>query len=402
MSLQLAARGFRVVLTSRADRGEAAARRLAGVGLAVEHRPLDVTDPGSVAALGTALAGTPLDVLVNNAGISMQGFDAAVARGTLEVNFFGALRVTETLLPLVPDGGTIVMVSSGMGEPALLAPALRERFTDPASRGTELCEFMRSFVRDVEAGRHAERGWPSSAYRVSKIGPQRARPILAPAPAPRRIRVNAACPGWVRTDMGPGRQPRRRERAASIVWAATPRMAPRGGFFRDGRAISAAVPGTDFVSKLLAEVGYAWRVAHPHVERPADLDDGLSPLAAVHARAGGDARGGGRRSAGDLASRGAADRERAAGDLAFAGGRPGDADPGDDGRDRSDAGRDGSDAGDAGCDGSDAGRDGSDAGRDGRDGSDAGRDGSDTGHDGRDGSDAGDDGRDGSDVRPGC
>jgi NAD(P)-dependent dehydrogenase (short-subunit alcohol dehydrogenase family) len=236
---QLAARGFRVLLTSRSDRGEAAARRLAGEGLAVEHRPLDVTDPGSVAALAAALAATPLDVLVNNAGISMQGFDAAVARGTLEVNFFGALRVTEALLPLVPDGGTIVMVSSGMGELAPLAPALRERFTRPDLTRDELCELMRSFIRDVEAGRHAERGWPSSAYRVSKIGLNALVRILAPALAPRRIRVNAVCPGWVRTDMGgPGASRAVEKGAASIVWAATLEDGTTGGFFRDGRAIS--------------------------------------------------------------------------------------------------------------------------------------------------------------------
>ena len=47
-------------------------------------------------------------MLVNNAGIAMDGFNAEVARRTIEVNFFGPLRVTEALLPLVPEGGTIV------------------------------------------------------------------------------------------------------------------------------------------------------------------------------------------------------------------------------------------------------------------------------------------------------
>ena len=40
-------------------------------------------------------------MLVNNAGIAMDGFDADVARRTIEVNFFGPLRVTEALLPIV-------------------------------------------------------------------------------------------------------------------------------------------------------------------------------------------------------------------------------------------------------------------------------------------------------------
>jgi carbonyl reductase 1 len=235
---QLAAAGLRVLLTSRGPSGAAAARRLAADGLAVEHRPLDVVDPASVAALAAELAGTSVDVLVNNAGISMKGFDANVARGTLEVNFFGALRVTEALLPLLPDGGTIVMVSSGMGELAPLGPALRERFTRPSLTREELTTLMQSFVRDVEAGRHAELGWPSSAYRVSKIGLNALVRILAPELATRHIRVNAVCPGWVRTDMGgPGASRSVEKGAASIVWAAMLEDDTTGGFFRDGRAI---------------------------------------------------------------------------------------------------------------------------------------------------------------------
>jgi NAD(P)-dependent dehydrogenase (short-subunit alcohol dehydrogenase family) len=53
-----------------------------------------------------------------------------------------------------------------------------------------------------------------------------------------RILVNAACPGWVATDMGgPGGRPVA-EGAASVVWAATlPDSGPTGGFFRDGSPV---------------------------------------------------------------------------------------------------------------------------------------------------------------------
>ena len=222
---QLTERGLRVIFTSRSVAHEDA-----------EHRPLDVSDPASVRALADAL-GTDLDVLVNNAGIALRGFNAEVARRTLDVNFFGALRVTDALLPRIRDGGTIVMVSSGMGEVSALAPRLRQRVLSPSLTKNELVELVQSFVQDVERGQHEAAGWPSSAYRVSKVALNALTRILARELAPRRIRVNAVCPGWVRTDMGGSGASRSVEVGArSIVWAALA-DGPTGGFFRDGRAI---------------------------------------------------------------------------------------------------------------------------------------------------------------------
>jgi NAD(P)-dependent dehydrogenase (short-subunit alcohol dehydrogenase family) len=225
---QLTARGLRVIFTSRSVPHED-----------VDHRRLDVADPASVRALADALTAEriELDVLVNNAGIALRGFDAEVARRTLEVNFFGALRVTDALVPRIRDGGTIVMVSSGMGEVSALAPRLRERVLSPSLTKDDLVELVHSFVRDVEHRRHEAAGWPSSAYRVSKVALNALTRILARELAPRRIRVNAVCPGWVRTDMGGAGASRSVEAGArSIVWA-TLGDGPTGGFFRDGRAI---------------------------------------------------------------------------------------------------------------------------------------------------------------------
>ena len=239
---QLAQRGLRVVLTSRdAAEGQAAANRLRGQGLAVRYHPLDVTDPASVAALADTLRreGGRIDALVNNAGVALEGFDADVARRTLAVNCFGVMSVTDRLLPLLAPHGRIVMVSSAMGQLDGLPTALRDQFLDPTLTRDGLMDLLNLFVRDVEAGRYLERGWPANAYRISKVGLNALTRILARELATSAMRINAVSPGWVRTAMGgPGATRTVEEGARGIVWAALVGLdGPTGGFFRDGQTI---------------------------------------------------------------------------------------------------------------------------------------------------------------------
>jgi NAD(P)-dependent dehydrogenase (short-subunit alcohol dehydrogenase family) len=246
---QLAGAGVDAVGTSR----DLAAGQAVGRKLGVRFVTLDVTQPASVDALPEQLglnfdhsgASTErrrgIDILINNAGISMQGFDSSVARHTLDVNFFGALRVTDRLLPAMRAGGRIVLVSSGLGAAGALAPALRSRFLDPMLTRDELIELMESFVRDVAAGVHTQKGWPSSAYRVSKVGLNALARVMARdlREDPRRILVNAGSPGWVRTAMGGSGAPLSpAEGARTPVWLAMlPDGGPSGGYFEDEREV---------------------------------------------------------------------------------------------------------------------------------------------------------------------
>ncbi|HTB74360.1 MAG TPA: SDR family NAD(P)-dependent oxidoreductase [Polyangiaceae bacterium] len=224
---QLAARGLRVIPTSRSPKS----------GFAT----LDVEDRASIEAFARSQAAAGVDVLVNNAGASFDGFDASVATRTLGVNFFGAMHLTDALLPSMRAGGRVVMVSSGLGKLDNLGPSLRARFGDPSLTRAQLLELVDSFVRDVQGGVHRQSGWPSSAYSVSKIAMNALTRVLARelASDPRAILVNAADPGWVRTRMGGRSAPVSVEDGAKtpVYLALLPSGAPAGAVFARERMV---------------------------------------------------------------------------------------------------------------------------------------------------------------------
>jgi carbonyl reductase 1 len=252
--------GRKVAVVSGANRGIglSIARKLAQAGLEViagcrdlaagrevaqafgaRAMALDVTDRASVGALAEELE--RVDVLVNNAGIAMKGFDATIARRTVEVNFLGPMHLTDTLLPKMREGARVVMVSSGQGELSRFGSRVRRCFESETLTRDELVTFVDSFVLDVQAGTHEQRGWPSSAYAVSKGALNALTRVLVREleDDPRQIRVNAACPGWVATRMGGASAPRTPEEGADRpVWLALEAPAELTGlFFRDRRPI---------------------------------------------------------------------------------------------------------------------------------------------------------------------
>jgi NAD(P)-dependent dehydrogenase (short-subunit alcohol dehydrogenase family) len=235
----LGRRGLRVILTARREpEGRAAADALAADGIDATAWPLDLADRGGVDAFARRARAERLEIaaLVQNAGVYLERFGPDAARESMEVNALAPVRLTDALAPLLARGARVVMVSSGMGELAGLPPDLR-RLAEGATDRAGLARLAEALDAAARRGEHA--GAHTLAYRVSKAALNAATRFLAPELAPRGVRVNAVCPGWVRTAMGGPGAPRSIEAgAAGIVWAATlPPDGPTGGFFRDGRPI---------------------------------------------------------------------------------------------------------------------------------------------------------------------
>ena len=116
------ARGDRVIATVRSASAVPELREaLAAAGDGeVDVQQLDVTDARSRGALAAHVHRThgALDVLVNNAGISVVGALEAVSeedcRAVFETNFFGAIAVTTAFLPVMRERGSgrIVFLSA--------------------------------------------------------------------------------------------------------------------------------------------------------------------------------------------------------------------------------------------------------------------------------------------------
>jgi len=174
---RLAAAGLTVYLGSRdADRGRRAAEEIGG-----DVRPLtlDVTDAASIADAARRV--DRLDVLVNNAGIMVDGRRATEAdvdsfRRTYETNLFGVIAVTNAFLPALRRSASprIVNVSSGTGSLTWS--------TDPAG------EFA------VSAG-------GAAAYRSSKTALNALTVCYAQALVGDGFKVNALAPGLRATDL---------------------------------------------------------------------------------------------------------------------------------------------------------------------------------------------------------
>ena len=133
MALKLAQQGIGVVFTYAGNK-QAAETTLAEIeaqGGTAAALQLDQTDPAQIASLPDRLRTTlretfgrdTIDHLVNNAGTGHWALFADTTEDQLDdlyaVHVKGPFLLTQALLPMISDGGKIVMISSGLARFAL-------------------------------------------------------------------------------------------------------------------------------------------------------------------------------------------------------------------------------------------------------------------------------------------
>ncbi|XP_062384423.1 carbonyl reductase [NADPH] 1-like [Sardina pilchardus] len=238
-----------VYLASRdVGRGTAAVESLKAEGLKPLFHQLDISDPASVRTARDYFQEKygGLDVLINNAAIAFKMADTTPfgvqAEVTLKTNFFATKNMCNTFLPIIKAGGRVVNVSSVMGAIALsrCSPELQARFRSDDITEEELVGLMERFVKEAQEGVHSERGWPSTAYGISKTGLTVLSRIharkLRQERAQDSVLLNACCPGWVRTDMaGPDAPKSPDEGAVTPVYLA---LLPPGAEEPHGQFVS--------------------------------------------------------------------------------------------------------------------------------------------------------------------
>lgn len=207
---KLAELGHSVLMGSRdPNAGEDAAAPLRHIGLDIVPIHIDLTVPATIDAALNDIhkSGRTVDALVNNAGVLheeplLELTDALIAEA-IAVHLTSPIHLIRSLVPNMVAGGygRIVNVSSGWG----------------------------SFAEGMDG---------PGDYGITKAA-LNALTVRLAKELPAAVKVNAMCPGWVRTRMGGQDATRSPEEGAdTAIWLATlPDDGPTGGFFRDRRLI---------------------------------------------------------------------------------------------------------------------------------------------------------------------
>ena len=179
MALKLAEHGTDVVLTYRSNQAEAEAvvDAIKQLGRRAVALQLDVSKASTFKSFADQLRAAlkehwqrdRFDYLVNNAGVGVHASFAETTEAQFDelvnIHLKGTFFLTQTLLPLIADGGRIINISSGLA-----------RFALPGY----------------------------SAYASMKGAIEVLTRYLAKELGPRRIAVNTLAPGAIETDFGGG------------------------------------------------------------------------------------------------------------------------------------------------------------------------------------------------------
>ena len=212
---QLAELDYLVYLGSRnLDAGIEAAQSIGREN--VEAVKLDVNLQSSIDALAQHIEYGPghLDVLINNAGIMIDGDDGRSSsicdadldriEKTFQTNTLGPIRLIKAMLPLMERAveARIVNISSGLGQ-----------------------------LWDM--------GGRNPGYRISKTALNAVTRIFAAELDSNKFKINSVCPGWVRTDMGGDEAELSVEEGVdTAIWLATsPDARDTGGYYRKRKPI---------------------------------------------------------------------------------------------------------------------------------------------------------------------
>ena len=219
---QLGKLGMTILLGARdLAKAEKAAEELRREKMEVRPIKIDVAASASIAA-AAAMVETEfgrLDILINNAGVMVDSYDTKISempmemwRQTFETNFFGLIATTQAFLPLLrqSEAGRIVNLSSILGS-----------ITYHATPGSP--------VYDSKV----------PAYDVSKSAVNAYTVHLAYELRGTKIKVNAAHPGWVKTEMGGKDAPMELAEGAktSVALATLGEDGPSGAYVHMGKPL---------------------------------------------------------------------------------------------------------------------------------------------------------------------
>jgi len=150
LAFEFAKAGAREVLagTRRAEDAEALRQAAAAVDAPLTPISLDVTDDSAVAA---AAALGPVDILINNAGVAGYGnpvtMDSAMAVEEMNVNYFGALRMSRALAPQMVDRGAGMIVNIATAFAKINLPLIGTYCASKAAL-LSLGQALRAYLKD--------------------------------------------------------------------------------------------------------------------------------------------------------------------------------------------------------------------------------------------------------------